>query len=305
MRARRALLYMPGDDEHKIHKATTLEVDCICMDIEDGVAQNRKAEARKTIQEALKSINFGGSERLVRLNPVSSRFIDEDLENIITSKPDGIVLPKVKNADQISWVDRKISAIESKSGWMPGSIIILAIIESALGIVNLKEIASSSSRLRGLIFGAEDLAADVGATRTEPGWEVLYSRSAVVTFAAAYGLQAIDLVNTDFLNLEKLRAESLQGVQMGFSGKQIIHPNQVKVVQESFTPTDDQVKNAQEVVAEYLSYQEKGRGAFVSDGKMIDAPIVKSALALLERAKAAGKITIVPKIDYLKLGEGL
>jgi citrate lyase beta subunit len=290
MRARRALLYMPGDDLHKIQKATTLDVDCVCMDTEDGVAINRKKTARETIAEALRTIDFGRSERLVRINPVGSAFIDEDLRFVLPAKPDGIVIPKVKDANQISWVSKQISIYEEQNNWPNGSIILIAIIESALGIVNLLEIASSSSRLHALIFGAEDLAADIGAERSRSGWEVFYARSTLVTHAAAYGLQAIDMVNIDFQDIPALQVQATQGVKMGFSGKQVIHPNQVQPVQKAFTPSDEKIKEAQAIVEAFNSHQEEGRGAFAENGKMIDAPLVKSAQALLERARAAGKI---------------
>jgi len=289
MRARRALLYMPGDDLHKIRKATTLDVDCVCMDTEDGVAINRKKIARETIAEALRTIEFGRSERLVRINPVGSAFIDADLRNVIPARPEGIIIPKVKDANQINWVSDQISIYEEQNNWSIGSIIFIAIIESALGIVNLLEIATSSSRLEALIFGAEDLAADIGAERSKSGWEVFYARSAVVTHAAAYGLQAIDMVNIDFQDIPALQAQATQGVKMGFTGKQVIHPNQVKPVQQAFTPSDEQIREAQAIMEAFNAHQAEGRGAFAEDGKMIDEPLVKSAQALLERARAAGK----------------
>jgi citrate lyase beta subunit len=281
---------MPGDDLHKIQKATTLDVDCVCMDTEDGVAINRKKAARETIAEALQTIDFGRSERLVRINPVGSTFIDDDLRNALPARPDGIVIPKVKDANQINWVSDQISIYEEQNDWLNGSIILIAIIESALGIVNLLEIASSNSRLEALIFGAEDFVADIGAERSRSGWEVFYARNALVTHTAAYGLQAIDMVNINFQDIPALQVQATQGVKMGFSGKQVIHPNQVQPVQKAFTPSDEQIKEAQAIVEAFNAHQAEGRGAFAEDGKMIDAPLVKSAQALLERARAAGKI---------------
>lgn len=290
MRARRALLYMPGDDLHKINKAITLDVDCICMDIEDGVASNRKDKARQTIANALSSLDFGRSEKLVRINPVGSGFENQDLSATIPSKPDGVVIPKVSDADQIRWVSEELNNFEQEHQWSLGSIGIIAIIESALGIVNLREIASLGSRLKALIFGAEDLAADIGALPSKSRWEVMYARSAVVTHAAAFGLQAIDIVYVDFNDIDGLKVQASQGVHLGYSGKQVIHPNQVLPVQEAFTPGDEAIKEAKSIVEVYKSQQEAGRGAFAMDGKMVDAPIVKTAQSILERAKAAGKI---------------
>lgn len=289
MRARRALLYMPGDDLRKIHKAATLDVDCVCLDMEDGVAQNRKAEARSTIMQALGSLDFGRSERLARINPVGSGLEEEDLRAVLTSHLDGIVVPKVEDAEQVRWVCAQIDAEEGSPKEVQAGIGVILIIETARGIVNLSQIASAHHRVRALIFGAEDFAGDIGAIRTAEAWEVFYARSAVVTHAAAFDLQAIDMVYVDFHDIEGLRAEAIRGVQMGFSGKQIIHPNQVIPVQEAFTPSDEEIRHAQRIMQAFFEHQQAGRGAFALDGKMIDAPILKAAHRVLARAQAAGK----------------
>jgi len=281
---------MPGDDMHKIQKATTLGVDCICMDMEDGVALSRKAEARQTIAHALDSLDFGRSERQARINPVGSGLEGDDLTAVLPSRPDTIVVPKVESADQVRWVSEQIAAVEAATGWPEGGIRMIVLVETAGGIVRLKEIASADPRLEALIFGSEDLASDMGAIRTQAGWEIFYARSAVVTHAAAYDLQAIDMVYIDFRDTEGLRRESVQGAQMGFAGKQIIHPNQVGPVQAAFTPEDSEIAYAQKVMAAFKENQKAGLGAFALDGKMIDAPIVKAAERVLARALAAGKI---------------
>jgi citrate lyase beta subunit len=289
MRARRALLYTPGDDPHKIRKAATLEVDSVCLDIEDGVAINRKRAARDVIVELLPELDFGRSERLVRINPVGSAFIKDDLEAIIPVRPDGIVIPKVQSKEQILWLEERVAELENQFSLKAREITFIAIVESSLAIVNLPEIASSSSKLEALIFGAEDLAADIGAERSKSSWEVFYARSAVVTHAVAYGLQPIDLVNINFRDIDNLLFSARQGAKMGFAGKQVIHPDQVGPVQEAFTPSDNQINEARKVLDAYNLHQEAGQGAFAIDGKMIDAPIVKSAQAVIKRAEAAGK----------------
>ena len=141
-----------------------------------------------------------------------------------------------------------------------------------------------------LIFGAEDLAASLGAHRSQPGWEIFHARSAVVTHAAAFGLQAIDMVYIDFNDTEGLQVQATQGAHLGYDGKQVIHPNQVDPVQEAFTPSDDEISAAKAIIEAFESHQEKGKGAFALDGKMIDAPLIKSAQAVLERGRVAGKI---------------
>jgi len=288
MHTRRALLYMPGDDRHKIEKALTLDVDCICMDMEDGVAVNRKAEARRTIAAALGELAFGRSEKLARINAIGSGLELEDLEAVLPSRPDGIVVPKVESLEQIQWVSEKIEAAELRFGWPVHSIRLVADVESAKGILALKEIAPHP-RLEALIFGAEDFAVSTGALRTPQAWEVFTARSLVVMHARACGLQAIDMVTVDYRDLERVRAEALFGAQLGYTGKQVIHPAQVRPVQEAFTPDDEAVEKARLLVEAFEAHQKEGRGAFALDGKMIDKPLVKAAQGVLERAQAAGK----------------
>jgi len=290
MRVRRALLYMPGSDLRKIEKAATLGVDSACLDLEDGVAANRKAEAREIIARALETLDFGKTEKLARINAVGTGLEADDLAAVLPSQPDGIVVPKVSDAAQVRWVSEQIGAVEHARGWKLGSIRLIAMIESARGVVNLREIASADARLDALIFGAEDFAVDVGATRTDEGLEVLYARSAIATHCAAFGLQAIDLLFLNFHDMDGLRAEARRGSELGYNGMQIIHPNQIAPVQEAFTPDDAQIAQAVRIVDAYRVHLKEGKGAFALDGKMVDMPIIKAAERVLARAKAAGKI---------------
>lgn len=290
MHSRRALLYMPGDDHRKIEKATTLGVDCICMDMEDGTAVSRKVEARAVIAKAMKELDFGNSERCIRINSIGSGFEKDDLASALMTQPDAIVVPKIETAQQIKWVSDQIESYELSNKLNIGSIRLLIGLETAKGILNLKEIAEADKRLEAMIFGAEDYGASVGATRTKEGTEVLYARSAVVTACAANDLQAIDMVYIDFKDTEGLRAEAQQGAGLGFSGKQVIHPNQVPVTQEAFTPSDEAIAYAKRVVESFEASQKEGKGAYALDGKMIDMPLLKNAQKVLGRAKAAGKI---------------
>ena len=289
MHSRRALLYMPGDDRRKIEKATTLGVDSICMDMEDGVAANKKAEARAVIAQAMKELDFGKSDRCIRINSIGSGLEKRDLVAALATNPDSIVVPKIESADQVRWVSERMESYELSSNLSIGAIRLLIGVETAKGILNLKEIAEADKRLEAIIFGAEDYAASIGATRTKEGTEVLYARSAVVTVCAANDLQAIDMVYIDFRDLEGLRVEAAQGAGLGFSGKQIIHPNQVVPVQEAFTPSDEAIEFAKRVVETFEASQKEGKGAYALDGKMIDMPLLKNAQKVLDRAKTAGK----------------
>ena len=288
MHSRRALLYMPGDDWKKITKALTLGVDCICMDMEDGVAVHRKAEARETIARALRELDFGASEKLARINSVGSGWERDDIAAVLPHRPDGIVIPKVESLDQIQWAHDIIAGAEVKYGWPLHSIRMLVGVETAKGILHLKEIASHP-RLDGIIFGGEDFAASIGATRTPEATELLYAREAVVVACAAFGLQAIDIVTIDFKHPERVRAEAEFGARLGYAGKQVIHPAQVEPVQSAFTPGDEAIAHARRIVETFEASQKEGRGAYALDGNMIDMPLVKNAQKVLERAKAAGK----------------
>ena len=290
MHSRRALLYMPGDDRRKIEKAATLGVDSVCMDMEDGVAIARKTEARAVIAQAMKELGFGRSERCIRINSVGSGFEKFDLAAAVAANPDAIVVPKVETAQQVRAICEYIEMYERSSKIPLRSLRMLIGVETARGVLNLREIAEADKRLDAIIFGAEDYAASIGATRTREATEVLYARSAVVNACAANDLQAIDMVYIDFRDIEGLRAEAGQGAALGFSGKQIIHPSQVEVVQEAFTPSDEAIEYAQRVVRAFAASQKEGKGAFALDGKMIDMPLLKNAQKVLDRAQAAGKI---------------
>ncbi|MBI4672330.1 MAG: CoA ester lyase [Chloroflexi bacterium] len=290
IRARRAILYVPGNDTRKVEKAVTLGADSVCLDLEDGVAANRKAEARSLVANALRTRDFGVSEKLARINGIGSGFENDDLAAVVPTRPDGIVVPKVNDADELRWVSERIGELEIRDGITRGSIALIGMIESARGVVNLREIASADARLEALIFGAEDYAADVGAIRTREGLEVLYARSAIVAACAAFGLQAIDLLFLDFHDPDGLRAETLRGAQLGYAGTQVIHPNQVALVQEVFTPGDAAIAQAQRIADAAAQHLADGRGAFALDDKMVDMPVIKAAERVLARARAAGKI---------------
>ena len=290
MRSRRALLYMPGDSRRKIEKAAALGADCICMDLEDGTALSQKAAARTIVREALQALDFGPGEKLVRLNRYGSGMESDDFALTVPGRPDGYVLPKVESAEAIGWLAAQITDAEQARDWRAGEMSIVAIVETARGIINLKEICGASPRLQAVIFGAEDLAGDIGAVRTPEAAEVFYARSAVVTHAAAFGLQAIDMVFVDYNDPPGLAREARHGAQMGFAGKQAIHPNQIGPIQDAFTPSAEAIAHARRVVAAAREHQASGRGAFALDGKMVDAPVVKIAEQVLAKARAAGKI---------------
>jgi citrate lyase beta subunit len=284
----KALLFVPGDDRRKIEKSTTLDVDAIIMDLEDGVALNRKDAARLSVASALNELSFGRKSRLVRINPVSTSLWQDDMESALSSSPDGIVLPKVESAAGVRLVSARIKAFEHAHGLPHNAIILLAIVETALGIVNVGEIASADERLAALIFGAEDLAGDMGATRTPGGEEVFYARSAVVLHAKARQLAAIDTPFVDFHDGAGLRVETERALRMGYTGKLAIHPNQVEIIQQVFTPGVEEIQQAQRLIAAHDAHQAAGTGVFAFDGKMVDMPMIRAAQTVLARATMSG-----------------
>jgi citrate lyase beta subunit len=287
MRPRRTLLYVPASDWHKMEKAAGLAADCVCLDLEDGVAPNKKEEARQLSARALRELKFGPSERLARINAVGSDLELGDLEAVLPAMPDGIVLPKAADAGHVRQISERIAAFEKEQGLRTFSIRLIAQIESAKGLVNIKDIAGADARLDALIFGSEDFAQDVGATRTPEGEEILYARSKVVAHAAAFGLQAIDMLWVDFKDKAGLQRAAAQGARLGYSGMQVIHPDQIAPVQAAFTPSAAEIAAAQRIVDAYVHNLKEGRGAFALDGKMVDLPIVKAAQRVLARGGVA------------------
>lgn len=283
---RRSLLFMPGDSLRKIQKAAGWEVDTIIMDMEDAVAQNRKEEARATIVEALATLDFGARERLVRVNHVSSGLPAAEIAATAAGRPDGYIVPKVEDPADLHAIDHFIAQAERSQQLPAGAMRLFAMIETAMGIMNLREIAAATPRLEGLIFGAEDLAGDIGSIRTPAAWEIFYARSAVVTAAAAYRLQAFDMIFADFNDAAGLDAESRFARQLGYTGKTCIHPNQTPVVNRAFSPSAAEIERAQRLVQAFAEQQAAGAGAFTFEGKMVDMPMLRAAQRILARATA-------------------
>lgn len=285
-RIRRALLFMPGDDARKIAKGAASGADSVIMDLEDGVAASasRKQLARVTVAEALTYLNFGRTERLVRLNGAASGLMEADIEVTVDSHPDGYVLPKVERADDVRRASALLAEAEAARGWPVGGIRLLALVETARGVMELREIAQSDGRLDALIFGAEDLAGDIGATRSRDGHEVFYARSAVVVAAAAYGLQPIDTIYADLHDGAGLEKETRAAAALGYTGKLAIHPRQIDIINEALRPHAAQVEQARRLVEAYHAHQREGRGAFALDGRMVDAPMIRAAERVLARA---------------------
>ncbi|KAI7898724.1 Pyruvate/Phosphoenolpyruvate kinase-like domain-containing protein [Cokeromyces recurvatus] len=249
------------------------------------------------IIDALEASEHGKAEKAVRINAVGSGHELDDLNVILHSKRlQAIVIPKVQSAKDIQFVSRMIDSVAIES--QRERIKLIASVESALGMMNIKEIATADPRLDALIFAAEDYCADLGLTRTKLRKEMLFARQLIVNAAAAYGLQAIDLVCVDYQDKEALLEECKEGKGFGFAGKQAIHPDQIDIIHKAFLPDPKDLERAVRILNEYENYSQKGIGAFNLDGKMIDMPVVKWAKKVLAHA-IAGNMTI-PEIENTK-----
>jgi len=287
-------MYVPGNDDRKLSKIPQLGADCICLDCEDGVSVNKKVDARNNIAKLLQSreIDFGRSECSVRVNSVDSGLCEEDMEIILGGEnlPQAVHLPKVESVDQLDWFAAKFNSVLHKAP--ERKIGLIMFIESAAALIDLPKILRASVQLsddsyfvpEAVVFGSDDFVADIGATRTPEATELVYARQAIVTAAKAFRLQAIDLVHIDYKDLVGLERQSLEGARMGFTGKQVIHPGQIRVVNQAFSPSAERIDWARELVQEFRVHEAEGKGAFTFRGAMIDMPLVKQAINILQMA---------------------
>ncbi|WP_435363719.1 HpcH/HpaI aldolase/citrate lyase family protein [Haloarchaeobius sp. DYHT-AS-18] len=278
---RRSVMFSPGDRPELMRKAPGTGADTIIFDLEDAVAPQRKDEAREAVREVLSDPEFDPDcEVCVRVNPTGEG-MDADVDALAGDlRLDALMLPKATGAADVDCLD------DAFEGATPP---VLALVESAAGVLAAADIAGADVT-DALVFGAEDLSADIGATRTSDGTEVLYAREKVVVAAAAHDIDAIDTVYTDFSDTEGLADETDFAIQLGYDGKMAIHPSQVPVINDAFTPADDRIEWARAVLDAKAEADAEGRGVFQVDGEMIDAPLIAQAERVLERARAAEKI---------------
>lgn len=289
-RLRRTMLYVPGNNAGMIKDVYIYGADSIMFDLEDSVSLNEKDSARYLVYNALKTICYEGAEIIVRINGLDTLYGREDLEAIVRAQPDVIRLPKTETAEDILQVEREIERIEKECGIEVGKIKLMAAIESALGIINAYAIATSSKRLIGIAIGAEDFVTDMKTTRSAEGIELLAARSQLLLAARAAGIDAIDTVYSDVNNETGFRQEVEHIKQLGFDGKSIINPKQIKIVNEVFTPTEKEIEKSLSIIEAIEEAEKKGSGVISLNGKMIDKPIVERAKRVLHLAKATGVI---------------
>jgi citrate lyase subunit beta/citryl-CoA lyase len=287
-RLRRSRLYLPGNEPKYFINAGLHAPDAIILDLEDSVHFAEKDTARLLVRNALRAVDFGAAERMVRINQLPVGL--SDLEEIVPQAPDVILIPKVETPEQVSDIVGAVKSIAELSG-VSRPIWLMPILESALGIENAYAIARASDRVVALTIGLEDYTADLGVAKTPGGTESLYARMRVVNAAHAAHVQAIDSVYGDAAESEGLLRWGEASRAMGFEGMGCIHPVQIEIIHRAFAPTLSELEKALSIVAAYEDAQARGLGVVSLGSKMIDAPVVQRALKLVARAKLMGLIT--------------
>jgi citrate lyase subunit beta / citryl-CoA lyase len=285
---RRSRLYLPGSEPKYFVNAALHGADAIILDLEDSVHPGEKDAARLLVRNALRAVDFLQCERMVRINQLPLGLAD--LDEIVPECPDLILIPKVERPSQVIEVNRRIAEIKADYG-VTRSIWLMPILESALGIENAFAIATCSDQIVALTTGLEDYTADLGVVKTSTGAESLYARQRLINAARAAGVQAIDSVFGDVADLHGLLRWGEHSHGLGFEGMGCVHPAQIVVIHKAFAPTAAEIEKATKIVKAYDEAQQKGLGVVSLGSKMIDPPVVKRALKLIDRARAMGLVS--------------
>jgi citrate lyase subunit beta/citryl-CoA lyase len=293
-RIRRSELVCPGNAPAKMAKAAASDADQTIFDLEDALAVSQKEAGRATVIEALRTLDFGGKIRTFRVNNVRTRFCYRDLIEVVEAvggSLDGVIVPKVNGPEDVLFIDRLLSQIEEQVGLARGHITIEALIESAEGVLHAEQIARATPRMSGLVFGIVDFAGDIGAQETgaEQFFYYNYAKAKTVVAARAAGITCVDGVTLAIRDLEACRRDARMAARMGFDGKWAIHPSQVTIINEAFTPTTEEIARAQRILDAYARADvEQGIGAMVIDDEMVDAATLRLEWKKLAIARKAG-----------------
>lgn len=282
------MLFLPGNNPNMLINGNYLGADAVIFDLEDAVSPDEKDAARILVRNTIRYMDFSGCEIIVRINSVDTDFWKKDLEEILPEKPDMILLPKTSTADDIKIADEYMTYLEKENNLAEGTVSLMALIETALGVENAFSIATSSKRLKALFLGAEDLTADLQCKRTKEGREIEYARTRLIVAGRAAGIDIYDTPFTDVNDDEGIIKDASLAKSLGFSGKASISPRHIDAINEAFTPTLAEIDYAYEVMDAIRLAKEQGKGAIALRGKMIDAPIVTRAKRTIEIAKALG-----------------
>jgi citrate lyase subunit beta / citryl-CoA lyase len=284
---RRSALILPVNVRRFVERAYTRGADAIVLDLEDSVPPREKAAARELVPESIELAGRGGADVLVRINKAFELAVS-DLDAAIRPGLTGIVFPKVESSVEVQIVDRLIAEREMARGLPVGEIEVSVLVESALGVQHMAEIACASSRIVALSLGAEDFTRDIGVDPSAEGEEQEYGKGMVIVVARLAGVQPQGLSSTlaNFSDLEGLARSATRAYRIGFKGASCIHPTQVPVLNRCYSPDPDAVDNAYRVINVYEETEAAGRASVSLDGKMIDIPIVERARTLVARAEA-------------------
>ena len=284
---RRTMLFMPGNNPGMLQTAGILGADSIILDLEDAVSLTEKDSARILVREAIKNVSYDNVEVVVRINPLTTEFSNEDIDVIARVKPDTIMVPKATE-EELEEVDRRLTKIEEEEGFEVGSIKLFPIAESAYGVENIYSIIKSSKRVVGVLLGGEDYTSDMGIKRTKVGEDIFYARNRVAIACKAAGVDAIDTPFTDTNDLEGLIVDTNKAKSLGMTGKASINPRQIDGIHSVYAPTAAEIRHAERVLEAMEEAYSEGKGVFSLDGKMVDAPVINRAKTTVELAKMLG-----------------
>lgn len=283
------MMFVPGNNPGMMADAHIYGPDSIMLDLEDSVSMAEKDAARLLVYHALKTVDYGDTEMVVRINPLSTPYGRKDIEAVVKAGVDVVRMPKTETAEEVREVEAEIEKVEREIGAV-GRTKIMAAIEGALGVVNAFAIAKASPRMMGIALGAEDYCANLKTQRSKSGDELRLARETIVVAARAAGIDALDTVYSNLNDMDTFRQEVEYIKTLGFDGKSIINPRQIEVVNEVFTPTEKDIEKAQAIVAAIKEAEKKGSGVIALNGKMIDRPVVIRAERTIRLARAAGVI---------------
>ena len=285
---RRSMLFLPGNNPNMLINGATLGADAIIFDLEDAVSPAEKDAARILVRNTMRYMDLGGCETIVRINSVDTPYWQADLDAVAPQKPDLILLPKSACAQDIQLVDAYLTEKEAQAGMDNGTIGLMPLIETAMGVENAFAIATAAKRVKALFLGAEDLTADLQCKRTKEGREIEYARTRLVVAARAAGVDVYDTPFTDVNDDEGIWTDAQLAKALGFTGKASISPRHVEVINTVFSPTEKEIDYAYEVLDAIEMAKRMGKGAIALHGKMIDAPIVARAQRTIDMAIALG-----------------
>jgi citrate lyase subunit beta/citryl-CoA lyase len=289
-RWRRSRLYLPGNEPKFMLNARIHKPDAVILDLEDSVPLADKDAALLVVRNALYALDFGDCERMVRINQLPAGLAE--IDELVPAGANVILIPKCESADQVKEVDARVSSALSSFVLRHSSfdVFLMPIIETCEGMFKAREIAGASPRVVALTYGLEDYILDLDGVKTPAGLESLWARSQVANAAKAAGVQAIDTVFADIEDIDALRASCRSAKELGFEGKGCIHPRQVEVVNDEFTPSAEEIDKAQTIVLAFREAQTQGRNAVCVGSKMIDPPVVQRALRTIARAISFGRL---------------